>query len=138
MCLSESRVYTPLMPHLSSLPPQHPKPRSTSGVSFDLVELLQQVFDEPEREAERRLDAVKRRRDFRLIQERSRNPDGGVLWEQVPVPDSNWPAPSRDANGNRSRTPGSSQVDRSAPRPLFVARGADRRLSARGLPNHAD
>jgi hypothetical protein len=42
--------------------------RATPGTSFDLVELLQRVFDEPEREAERRLEAVRRRREFRLVQ----------------------------------------------------------------------
>jgi hypothetical protein len=67
-CLTESEVYMPYIAHLSPLPPTpDQKPRITPDTSFDPVELLQRVFDEPEREAKRRLEAVRRRREFRLI-----------------------------------------------------------------------
>jgi hypothetical protein len=44
------------------------EPCIAPGQVFDPVALLQRLFDEPEREARRRLEAVRRRREFRLIQ----------------------------------------------------------------------
>ena len=58
------------MAHLSLLPALTlaTPPASAEVVNFDLVEMLQRVFDEPTRETERRLEASRRRREFRLIQ----------------------------------------------------------------------
>lgn len=68
MCLSESRVYMPFMPHLSSLPPI-PEPAKTPGLSPDWVEIAGLVFSEQElKDVERNIQAVRRRREFRLIQ----------------------------------------------------------------------
>ena len=57
------------MPHLTLLPSaSHPKAETTASMSFDLAEALRLVFDEGELpDLERRLDAVRRRRAFRLI-----------------------------------------------------------------------
>ena len=57
------------MPDLSLMPPvSEPVPQTTVGTDSDLVEVLQEVLDEQESEVERRLEAVRRRREFRLIQ----------------------------------------------------------------------
>ena len=57
------------VPDLSLLPPvSEPAPQTTVGSDSDLVEVLQDVLDEQESEVERRLEAVRRRREFRLIQ----------------------------------------------------------------------
>lgn len=58
------------MPHLTLLPtassPAAPKP---PGMSFDVVETPEVVFDKGAlAELEQRLEAVRRRREFRLIQ----------------------------------------------------------------------
>jgi hypothetical protein len=59
----------PYTAHPLPLPPLAiPEPQTQPHTSFDPVEFLQRLFDEPQREAQRRLDAVKRRREFRLIQ----------------------------------------------------------------------
>jgi hypothetical protein len=51
------------------------EPRTAPDPIFDPVVFLQELFDEPELEAQRRLDAVKRRREFRLIQGRNEQVD---------------------------------------------------------------
>jgi hypothetical protein len=57
------------MPDFSLLPPvPEPAHQTTAGSNSDLVEVLQEVLDEQESEVERRLEAVRRRREFRLIQ----------------------------------------------------------------------
>jgi len=58
------------MPHLTLLPSAPtPKPQEPAGMGFDLAETLDLVFDDRARaELERRLEAVRRRRKFRLIQ----------------------------------------------------------------------
>ena len=57
------------MPDLSLLPPvPEPNHQTTVRSNVDLVEVLQQFLDEQESEVERRLEAVRRRRGFRLIQ----------------------------------------------------------------------
>src|SRR5258708_10237881 len=69
LCLSESRVYMPYTAHPLPLPSTPTvEPQTRPDTSFDPVEFLQRLFDEPADEAQRRLDAVKRRREFRLIQ----------------------------------------------------------------------
>jgi hypothetical protein len=58
-----------LMPRLALLTPvRDAELPAMPGTAVDPVELLQRVFNEPAGEAQRRLDAVRRRRDFRLVQ----------------------------------------------------------------------
>lgn len=89
------------MPHLSPVPPlpplrplpaQEPERRSPE-VDSGLAELLQRVFDESETEVQRRLEAVKRRRDFHLVQ-------GGKLESHHR---ETLPRPARLLEGNNGR-----------------------------------
>ena len=55
------------MPHLSLLPRPNPTSRARQDANSDPAKLVGCMLDEPQREAQRRLDAIKARRDFRLI-----------------------------------------------------------------------
>jgi hypothetical protein len=56
------------MPRLSPLPIPNPTPRARQNASSDPAKLLGRMFDEPQRKTQRRLDDIKTRREFRLIQ----------------------------------------------------------------------
>jgi hypothetical protein len=58
------------MSNLSRMPlAAGPKPWTTPGNNFESIEMLHLVFNEAEREdLDQRIEAVRRRREFRLIQ----------------------------------------------------------------------